>query len=103
MTLVCERIAPRFGLVPPSRGPLASAPPPAARRGCDRVGVLPVLAWVGGSPRLVALLAIALVTGAVGLADDIRPLSPPVKLVAQIVMAGILVQLGFVLRITPWP
>ena len=67
------------------------------------VGVLPVLAWVGGSRRLVALLAVALVTGAVGLADDLRPLSPPVKLVVQIVMAGILIQLGFVLRITPWP
>jgi UDP-GlcNAc:undecaprenyl-phosphate/decaprenyl-phosphate GlcNAc-1-phosphate transferase len=46
---------------------------------------------------------VALVTGLVGLADDLRPLSPPVKLVAQIIMAGILIQLDFVLRITPWP
>ncbi len=104
MTLVCERIAPRFGLVVrPREDRWHQRPVPLLGGVAIAIGVLPVLGWVGGSPRLVALLAIALVTGAVGLADDIRPLSPPVKLVAQIVMAGILVQLGFVLRITPWP
>ena len=38
--------------------------------------------------------------GAVGLVDDVRPLRPPVKLVAQIVLAGLLVERDFVLRLT---
>ncbi|MGH7359259.1 MAG: glycosyltransferase family 4 protein, partial [Candidatus Rokuibacteriota bacterium] len=104
VTLACERVAPRFGLVVrPREDRWHRRPIPLLGGVAIAIGVLPVLGWVGGSPRLVALLAIALATGAVGLIDDVRPLSPSVKLVVQIVMAGILVQLGFVLRITPWP
>jgi UDP-GlcNAc:undecaprenyl-phosphate GlcNAc-1-phosphate transferase len=103
-TLVCERVAPRFGLVVrPRDDRWHQRAVPLLGGVAIAVGVVPVLGWVGGSPRLVALLAVALVTGAIGLVDDLRSLSPPVKLVAQIVVAGILVQLGFVLRITPWP
>ena len=104
MTLVCERVAPRFGLVVrPREDRWHQRAVPLLGGVAIAVGVVPVLGWVGDSPRLVALLAVALVTGAIGLVDDLRSLSPPVKLVAQIVVAGILVQLGFVLRITPWP
>jgi UDP-GlcNAc:undecaprenyl-phosphate GlcNAc-1-phosphate transferase len=103
-TLACERIAPRFGLVVrPRADRWHRRAIPLLGGVAIAVGVLPVLGWVGGNRRLVALLGVALVTGAIGLADDIRPLSPPVKLVAQIIMAGILIHLGFVLRITPWP
>jgi UDP-GlcNAc:undecaprenyl-phosphate/decaprenyl-phosphate GlcNAc-1-phosphate transferase len=41
--------------------------------------------------------------GVVGLVDDVRPLRPPVKLVAQIALAAVLVQLDFVLRLTGVP
>jgi UDP-GlcNAc:undecaprenyl-phosphate GlcNAc-1-phosphate transferase len=103
-TFACERIARRFGLVvQPREDRWHQGAVPLLGGVAIAVGVLPTLWWISGSPRLVALLAVAVVTGAVGLADDIRPLSPPVKLVAQIVMAGVLVQLGFVLRLTPWP
>jgi len=48
-------------------------------------------------------MLLALVMGAVGLVDDIRPLRPQVKLVAQIVLAGLLVERDFVLRLTGVP
>ncbi len=68
------------------------------------LGVLPALAWVGRAPgRLAALTLVSLAMGAVGLVDDLRPLRPPVKLVAQIALAAVLVQLGFVLRLTGVP
>ncbi|MGH7318065.1 MAG: hypothetical protein ACRELA_00325, partial [Candidatus Rokuibacteriota bacterium] len=41
--------------------------------------------------------------GAVGLLDDIRPLRPPVKLVVEIVLAAVLIQFGFLLRLTGYP
>ena len=44
--------------------------------------------------RLVTLLLASLAMGAVGLVDDIWPVRPPVKLVAQIVLTGVLVQSG---------
>ena len=38
-----------------------------------------------------------------GLVDDIWPVRPPVKLVAQIVLAGFLIQADLVLRLTNMP
>jgi UDP-GlcNAc:undecaprenyl-phosphate GlcNAc-1-phosphate transferase len=68
------------------------------------LGVLPALAWTGGlRGRLAELTLLALAMGAVGLVDDIRPLRPQVKLVAQIVLAGLLVERDFVLRLTGVP
>jgi UDP-GlcNAc:undecaprenyl-phosphate GlcNAc-1-phosphate transferase len=68
------------------------------------LGVLPALVWAGGlRGRLAELTLVALAMGAVGLVDDFRPLRPPVKLVAQIALAGLLVELDFVLRVTGVP
>lgn len=41
--------------------------------------------------------------GGVGLVDDVRPLRFQVKLVAEIVLAGLMIQLGFLLRLTAYP
>jgi UDP-GlcNAc:undecaprenyl-phosphate GlcNAc-1-phosphate transferase len=103
-TLVCERVATRFGLVTlPREDRWHRRPIPLLGGVAIAVGVLPVLAWIGGHGRLRPLLVVALLTAIVGLVDDLRPLRPPVKLVAQIVVAGILIQLDFVLRLTTWP
>jgi UDP-GlcNAc:undecaprenyl-phosphate GlcNAc-1-phosphate transferase len=104
-TLAAERLAPRVGLV---------TRPQADRwhRGTVPLGGgVAIMAGVAasalvappGEPRFTAFLLVALVMGAVGLADDLRPLRPQAKLVAQIVLAGVLIQLGFLLRLTPYP
>jgi UDP-GlcNAc:undecaprenyl-phosphate GlcNAc-1-phosphate transferase len=68
------------------------------------LGILPALVWAGGlRGRLAELTLVALAMGAVGLVDDFRALRPPVKLVAQIALAGLLVELDFVLRVTGVP
>ena len=104
-TLLCERIATRLGLVVAPRADRWHRRPVALLGGVAiMVGVLPALAWTGGlRGRLAELTLLALVIGAVGLLDDIRPLRPQVKLVAQIVLAGLLVERDFVLRLTGVP
>jgi UDP-GlcNAc:undecaprenyl-phosphate GlcNAc-1-phosphate transferase len=104
-TLACERIAPRVGLVVAPRADRWHRRPVALLGGVAiMLGVLPALAWTGGlRGRLTQLTLLALVMGAVGLFDDIRPLRPQAKLVAQIVLAGLLVERQFVLRITGVP
>ncbi|HWC02829.1 MAG TPA: hypothetical protein VHF87_08665 [Methylomirabilota bacterium] len=104
-TLVCERLARRAGLVVEPRTDRWHRRPVALLGGVAiMLGVLPALAWVGGlRQRLVALTLVALAMGVVGLVDDLRPLRPPVKLVAQIALAALLVELNFVLRLTGVP
>jgi UDP-GlcNAc:undecaprenyl-phosphate/decaprenyl-phosphate GlcNAc-1-phosphate transferase len=104
-TLACERLAPRLGLVVEPRSDRWHRRPVALLGGVAiMLGVLPALVWAGGlRGRLAELTLVALAMGAVGLVDDLRPLRPPVKLVAQIALAGLLVQLGFVLRLTGVP
>ena len=104
-TLACERIAHRVGLVVAPRADRWHRRPVALLGGVAiMLGVLPALAWTGGlRGRLAELTLLALAMGAVGLLDDIRPLRPQVKLVAQIVLAGLLVERDFVLRLTGVP
>jgi UDP-GlcNAc:undecaprenyl-phosphate/decaprenyl-phosphate GlcNAc-1-phosphate transferase len=104
-TLVCERLAPRLGLVVEPRRDRWHRRPVALLGGVAiMLGVLPALALVGGlRGRLAALTLVSLAMGVVGLVDDLRPLRPPVKLVAQIALAAVLVQLDFVLRLTGVP
>ena len=101
-TLACERGAARLGLVVVPRADRWHRRPVALLGGVAiMLGVLPALAWTGGlRGRLAELTLVALAMGAVGLVDDVRPLSPPVKLVAQIALAGLLVERDFVLRLT---
>ncbi len=104
-TLLCERIAHQIGLVVVPRADRWHRRPVALLGGVAiMLGVLPALVWTGGQRgRLAELTLLALVMGAVGLLDDIRPLRPQVKLVAQIVLAGLLVERDFVLRLTGVP
>jgi UDP-GlcNAc:undecaprenyl-phosphate GlcNAc-1-phosphate transferase len=104
-TLACERLAPRLGLVVQPRADRWHRQPVALLGGVAiMLGVLPALVWAGGlRGRLAELMLVALAMGAVGLVDDFRPLRPPVKLVAQIALAGLLVELDFVLRVTGVP
>jgi UDP-GlcNAc:undecaprenyl-phosphate GlcNAc-1-phosphate transferase len=104
-TVACERLAPRLGLVVEPRSDRWHRRPVALLGGVAiMLGVLPALALVGGlRGRLAALVVVSLAMGAVGLVDDLRPLRPPVKLVAQIALAAVLVQLDFVLRLTDVP
>ncbi len=102
-TLACERVAPRLGLVVAPRADRWHRRPVALLGGVAiMLGVLPALVWAGGGlrGRLAELTLVALAMGTVGLVDDVRPLRPPVKLVAQIVLAGLLVERDFVLRLT---
>jgi UDP-GlcNAc:undecaprenyl-phosphate GlcNAc-1-phosphate transferase len=103
--LASERLAHRLGLVVAPREDRWHRRPVALLGGVAiMLGVLPALAWAGGlRGRLAALTLVSLVMGAVGLVDDLRPLRPPVKLIAQIALAGVLVELGFVLRLTGVP
>jgi UDP-GlcNAc:undecaprenyl-phosphate/decaprenyl-phosphate GlcNAc-1-phosphate transferase len=104
-TLVCERIARRTGLViRPSADRWHRRPTPLLGGVAIVLGTLPGLAWTGPStPRLGAAVVVALAMAGIGLYDDLRALRPPVKLVAQVVVAAVLVQLGFQLRLTRSP
>jgi UDP-GlcNAc:undecaprenyl-phosphate GlcNAc-1-phosphate transferase len=104
-TLASERLAHRLGVVVAPREDRWHRRPVALLGGVAiMLGVLPALAWAGGlRGRLAALTLVSLAMGAVGLVDDLRPLRAPVKLIAQIALAGLLVQLGFVLRLTGVP
>ena len=101
-TLACERAAPRLGLVVTPRADRWNRRPVPLLGGVAiMLGVLPALLWTGGlRGRLAELTLIALAMGAVGLVDDVRPLKPQIKLVAQIVLAGVLIERDFVLRLT---
>jgi UDP-GlcNAc:undecaprenyl-phosphate GlcNAc-1-phosphate transferase len=104
-TLACERLAPRLGLVKQPRADRwHRRPVPLLGGAAIILGAVPVFAWAGGlRDRLAVLTLASLAMGAVGLLDDLRPLRAPVKLVAQVVLAGVLVQFGFVLQLTRIP
>lgn len=103
VTLAAEYVAPRAGLV---------AHPVADRWHRESVPLLGGLAIVAGTlvllpvvvahsdRRLLLLLLTSLAMAGVGLIDDARSLSPQVKLLAQILLTALLLQFGFVLRLT---
>ncbi|MBI3636058.1 MAG: hypothetical protein HY216_07565 [Candidatus Rokubacteria bacterium] len=102
LTLGAERLAPRVGLV---------ARPAADRWHRETVPLLggaaialatlgPMLIAARGGAAFLVLGLAALGMAAVGLVDDARALSPQIKLLAQIVLATILIHFGFALRLT---
>ncbi len=103
-TLACERLARRAGLVKqPREDRWHRHPVPLLGGVAVMLGILPALTWTAGVPRLAALTVTALAMGAVGLVDDVRPLRPAMKLLAQIALAGVLVEADLVLRLTGVP
>jgi UDP-GlcNAc:undecaprenyl-phosphate GlcNAc-1-phosphate transferase len=60
----------------------------------------PMLTVARGDARLLVLAVASLVIVLVGVVDDLRALSPQAKLLAQIVLAAVLVNFGFVLNAT---
>jgi UDP-GlcNAc:undecaprenyl-phosphate GlcNAc-1-phosphate transferase len=103
-TLACERIARRVGLVTAPRADRWHREPTPLLGGVAIiVATLGPIVLAGTPSRLAPFLLLALAMGAVGLLDDARSLRPQVKLVAQIVLAGTLIQFGWLLRLTDLP
>jgi UDP-GlcNAc:undecaprenyl-phosphate GlcNAc-1-phosphate transferase len=104
-TLGCERRARRGGLVTqPREDRWHREPVPLLGGVAIMTGVLVAIVAVPGAVgRFGPFVAAALVMGLVGLFDDIRPLRPQAKLVAQIVFAAALMKFGFLLRLTGSP
>ena len=102
-TVACERVARRAGLVAqPREDRWHRQAVPLLGGVAMMLAVVASFGLVGGhAGRFGPFLLLALTMGAVGLVDDIRTLRPEAKLVAQIVLAAILIQLGFLLRLTP--
>ena len=104
-TVLAEHVAPRLGaLAQPAadrwnrrRVPLLGGPAIAAAILLGAPGV-PV-----HEPGLWILLGGALVMLGVGLVDDLRPLKPQTKFIAQVLVAAALASLGLQLRLTPFP
>jgi UDP-GlcNAc:undecaprenyl-phosphate GlcNAc-1-phosphate transferase len=103
-TAAAERLVPRLGLVThPREDRWHRRPVPLLGGVAIMLGLVAAFAAVGRpGARFWPLLAVALLMGVVGLVDDVRPLRPQVKLVAQIVLAAVLVGLGFLLELTPY-
>ena len=104
-TLLCERIARRAGLVARPREDRWQRRPVALLGGVAiMVALMGALALGGvGATLFGPLVASALAMGAVGLLDDVWPLRPQAKLVAEIVLAAALIQFGFLLRLVGYP
>ena len=102
LTVLCERLAKRVGLVATLREDRWHRAPIPLLGGVAIVlaTLIPVVLWHGHDRRLLVLAAGALAMAAVGLADDARNVSPQGKLLAQILLATTLIQFGFVLRLT---
>ena len=104
LTLIAERVAAKLGIV---ASPVADrwhrTPVPLmggiAIAAATGLGVL--AAWPS-NPRVLVLTLAALAMAAVGLVDDFRALSPQVKLLAQIILAAVLLHFGLALRLTGW-
>ena len=101
ITLAAERLAPRLGVV---------AHPMADRWHRTTVpllggigiasGTLASLALGGARPEFLLLAAASAAMAIIGLIDDVRTLNPPSKLLAQIVIASLLLLVGFRFRPT---
>jgi UDP-GlcNAc:undecaprenyl-phosphate GlcNAc-1-phosphate transferase len=101
-TRLCEVAARRTGLVVRPRADRWHRQPIPLLGGVAIVlATLAAVALVPGAvARFGGFMLAALAMAAVGLADDIRSLRPHAKLVAQILLAALLIQLGFLLRLT---
>jgi UDP-GlcNAc:undecaprenyl-phosphate/decaprenyl-phosphate GlcNAc-1-phosphate transferase len=104
-TLGCEWAARRSGLVKqPREDRWHRRPVPLLGGVAIMVALAGAVPWFGiPQGRLLTLLLASLAMGMVGLVDDIWPVRPPVKLVAQIALTGVLVQADLVLRLSKMP
>ena len=104
-TLLCERIARRARLVAhPREDRWHRESVPLLGGVAIMLGVAVVGAGMGMTlARFGPLLFLAVVMGGVGFVDDVKALPPQTKLAVQIVVAAILIQLGTVLPLTPFP
>lgn len=102
LTLGCERLARRAGIVArPAAERWHRAPVPLLGGVAIMVATLgPLAPTLIANPQLVVFALTAIALGGVGLVDDLRPLSPQVKLLAQIVLAATLLHFGAVLHLT---
>ncbi|MFC1591198.1 hypothetical protein ACFL43_01605 [Thermodesulfobacteriota bacterium] len=62
-----------------------------------------LLATAGLEPHTLLLLACGTLVFAIGLLDDLRGLTPQVKFIGQIAVAALLIAMGTVVEIIPWP
>ena len=104
LTVVCERVAPRFGLVAvPRNDRWHRAPVPLLGGIAIVLGTLVTIGLFGGASRDVIVLSVtAAGIAAVGLLDDVLSLKPQLKLVTQVVGAAVLIAFGLELRLTPF-
>ncbi len=102
LALLAERVAPKLGLVArPAADRWHSVPTPLLGGvGIAAVTALGVLVASPSDRDLVVLTFAALAMAVVGLVDDVRPLTPQLKLLAQIVLAAVLLHFGLGLRVT---
>ncbi len=102
LTLVCERVARRTGMVARQREDRWHRQPIPLLGGVAiaLATLTPLLILHSHSHRLVILMLGLVIMAGVGLADDIRGLSPQTKLIAQVLVATGLLYFGFVLRLT---
>jgi UDP-GlcNAc:undecaprenyl-phosphate GlcNAc-1-phosphate transferase len=100
-----EWVARRYGLVKQPRADRWHRRPVPILGGLAIMVATVAVVPFAGVPRgrLLTLILASLAMGVVGLVDDIWPVRPPVKLVAQIVLAGCLIQADLVLRLTKMP
>ena len=101
-TRLAERVATRLGLVvAPRVDRWHRQPVPLLGGLAIMAGVGAGLVGLGGVPAPYGpFLLAAVAMGGIGLIDDVRTLRPQTKLVAQFVLAAVLIQLGFLLRPT---
>jgi UDP-GlcNAc:undecaprenyl-phosphate GlcNAc-1-phosphate transferase len=105
LTLAAERVAPRVGLVarPAADRWHRQTVPLLGGAAIMIATVIPTLVVLPGSRNIAVLAITASVMGLVGLVDDVRRLSPQRKLLAQLLLASVLLYFGFALRLTGYP
>jgi UDP-GlcNAc:undecaprenyl-phosphate GlcNAc-1-phosphate transferase len=102
LTLLAERVAPRLGVVArPAADRWHRAPIPLLGGvAIAATTVAGVVATSGGDHALIVLALAGLAMAAVGLIDDVRPLSPGLKLLGEMVIAAAVLWLGLALHLT---
>ncbi len=105
LTLLCERVAPRVGLLAHPRGDRwhGASVPLLGGLAIAAGTLVPLTLATWGTSDLLVLSVAALAMTALGLVDDIYSLKPQLKFTAQVTVAAVLLYSGFLLRLTPFP